>query len=370
MVTKLTPKTNSISKIQKSFVALFFLLISLYAFPQIVITESDFPTPGYAYPYSQKPAPGIEIDSYTDSGANIIWDFSAITKTEQNLIRFISPTSTEIQYICIAVFNNPLDPEHDSDVAKPGEEMSDPMGSIQVTDVFEFFQIQADAYVSTGRSANVNGIPTCVKNEPADTIFKLPLNYGDTLSSNSAFEISIPGVGYYGQTIQRFSVADAWGTVITPFGTYNSLRIKSIIEFEDSIFYDSYGFGTTIPHTETHYIWLTNDFKIPVFTVEEKGQNFGGTIAFWIDTLDHTSSNDGMMELPLSVYPVPASERLNLTLTNSSEIVLFIVDVNGKTVMQTEPFHNTISIDISGLPAGVYLICDQTKSIHYKFLKN
>jgi hypothetical protein len=373
MYTKPKPKLNAGSKIQKKTIVFYcILLLSLLSHGQLTLTSNDFPVPGSEYPYSRKPAPGVEIDSYTNSGADITWDFSTILKTEQTVVRFISPTSTEIQYLCIAVFNNPTDPEHDSDVAKPGEGMSDPMGTIQVTDVFDFYQLTSDAYVCTGRSANVNGLPACIKNNPADTIFSLPFHYGDTVTSYSAFEIEIPGVGYYGQTLHRFSVADAWGTVTTPFGTFNSLRIKSTIEFEDSIFYESYGFGTTFPHTETHYVWLTNDHKIPIFSVEEKGQNFGGTIAFWIDTLDHTSVEFSASESGLNLYPVPATDFLTVELPSETlnSGLFFIMDCSGRVVQQVRLCKKVSYVSVSDLAPGIYLFSNEQKTIQKKFLKN
>jgi len=340
------------------------LFFSLQTSSQITITEDDMPGPGVEVPVSSKPEPGIEITGHSAAGEDIEWDFSMITKLEQNLVRYISPTSAEIQYICIAIFNNPMDPEHNSTVAKPGEGGGDPMGNIQITDVFEFYKLTEEIYSMTGRSSNVNGLPTCVRNNPVDTIYRLPLQYSDTIVSNSAFEINLPGVGYYGQTLERISVVDAWGTVHTPLGSFNTLRVKSTLHFIDTIYYDSYGFGAQFPHTETHYTWLSNDLQHPVFVVEEKGPNFGGTIAFWADTLDYTSFNEHHLSNAISVYPNPVEDEFVVMISEDIPLPVHIVisDFFGRKIKVIEITSHIQTIDSNFLkPGSVYYL--QSKEI-------
>jgi len=372
MHAKHKPNLNAVSKIQKRILLNLFLFLPFLSHGQITLTSSDFPTPGVEYPYSRKSSPGAEIDFYTNNGSDIVWDFSSITKTEQSIVRFLSPTSSEIQYLCIAIFNNPMDPEHDSNVARPGEGMTDPTGNMQITNAFDFYQLSADAYVNTGRSANVNSLPTCIKTNPLDTIFKLPFHFEDTITSYSASNIQIPGIGYYGQTLHRHSVADAWGTVITPYGSFSALRIMSTLEYTDSIYYESYNFGMKIPHTETHYLWLTNDHTIPVFSVEEKGQNFGGTIAFWIDTLDHTSLDLYSENYDFIVFPSPATNYINVV-NNSNNISnqeYIIYDITGHEITRFLSESASITFSIKNLVPGIYFITNGNKTLFKKLIKN
>lgn len=347
------------SKLQKfALLITLLLIITLSGNAQISITSADMPEPGQSMPISRKAPLGDAIIGYELPGENIQWDFSSITKTEQQVVEYISPTSTDIQYICIAIFNNPLDADHNSTVAKPGEGMSDPMGSIQVTDVFDFFKNDSSLFTNVGRSSNVNTVPTCIRNIPVDTLYVFPLEFGTTFTSNSAFEIDIPTIGYYGQTLNRSSVADAWGTITTPYGTFEALRIVSTLEFVDTIYYESMGFGAKFPHTETHYTWLSNDMKFPVFSIEDKGQNFGGTIAFWPDTLDETGIIQHTEANEFTCVPNPADDYLNITLsgTFSFPYMIDIYNITGVKIDQIELHNPSITISTANYTPGVYFL--------------
>jgi hypothetical protein len=342
----------------KTFIFFAIFLLSVLSHAQITITSAHMPSPGEQAPVSMRTTPGSAITGHTLNGAGVTWDFSNITKQEQQIRSYISPTSSSIQFLCIAIFNNPLDPAHNATVARAGESMSPPMGTIQITDVYEFFQNNSQSYNLVGRSSSLNGTPTCVRNVPVDTIYKFPLEYGNSHTSFSAFDINIPTIGYYGQTQTRYSIADGWGTIITPFGTFDALRIKSVLDIVDTLYYDSMGFGFKFPHTETHYTWLTNDHKIPVFAVEEKGQNFGGTIAYWIDTLNNTGINNLSATFPFEAFPNPASQSITVNI-NDPELYgkkIILIDLNGKEYLNIVMTRSATEISLTGIPAGVYLL--------------
>jgi len=368
--------TNFEKKIMKAYsyhslcaVIAFSLIFGMQSFAQTTITSAHMPQPGSEMPISRNLAPGTQINGHTLSGANVSWNFSGISKTDQEIVSYISPTSTDIQYICIAIFNNPLDPEHNSTVARRGEGGGDPMGNIQVTDVFEFFKLNSSMFSMTGRSSNVNGTPTCVRNVPVDTIYKFPLEYGDTIISYSEYNINVPTVGYYGQTLLRHSVADAWGSVTTPFGTFEALRIKSTLQFTDSIFYESMGFGMKFPHTETHYTWLSTDYRFPVFVVEEKGVNFGGTIAFWADSLDQTGIHYQTQNNLFQVFPNPANDYVCVSFSEKNNINEIIVyDYNGREVLKSASESNNTCFSVAHIPPGLYVVTTNKKESFVKLL--
>jgi hypothetical protein len=347
----------------------FTLIFCMQSYAQITITSTNMPQPGDEMPMSRKLAAETEINGHTIAGTDVSWNFSGITKTDQQVVSYISPTSNDIQYICIAIFNNPLDPEHNSTMARRGEGGGDPMGNIQVTDVFEFFKLNSSVFSLTGRSSNVNGVPTCVRNIPVDTIYTFPLEYGDTIISSSAYNINVPTIGYYGQTLHRHSVADAWGSVTTPFGTFEALRIKSTLQFTDSIYYESMGFGMMFPHTETHYTWLSTDYRFPVFVVEEKGVNFGGTIAFWADSLDQTNISNHIADTYLQVFPNPASDFVFVSFPENQTVEeIIIYDFSGREILRSipEPTNGYVSLD--GIPAGLYILTTNKKELFVKLL--
>lgn len=73
----------------------------------------------------------------------------------------------------------------------------------------------------------------------------------------------------------------------------------------------------------------------------------------------------------LSIFPVPATDRIQITIKNSDIIEgITVFDVNGRQTLI--PFTASESIDISSLPKGVYFIQVSTKKqrYHAKFLKD
>jgi gliding motility-associated-like protein len=80
------------------------------------------------------------------------------------------------------------------------------------------------------------------------------------------------------------------GTLLTPFGTFNALRIKSTLQISDSIYLDTLGFGITIPRqTIVEYKWLGAGKKIPLLEVDVTnallGNGFTVDRVNWQDTL-------------------------------------------------------------------------------------
>jgi hypothetical protein len=349
---------NTDSKIQKTFffMVLWFTFISVQS--QVVITADDMPDPGDKMVFGIMPQPGNAVQGYTNAGTGITWNFLSVTPAIQDTNSYISPTSSEIQFICIAIFNNPFDSLHDATAAKQGQSIQVPMGVIQLSNVFEFFRKTSNAFTFVGRSASINGVPTCIRNIPVDRIFKFPFGFGDTLQSNSAYSIQIPGMGYYGQTLNRQSHADAWGTVITPSGSFNALRIKSILNFTDSVYYESMGIGYNVPHTETHYTWLSNDLKFPVFVIEEKGVNFGGTIAIWADTAAFSNISELRSPANISVFPNPAKSFITVHLNemhlSGEELVL--TDLTGKILIREKIRSPIQQLQLKDVLPGIYIL--------------
>lgn len=347
------------SKIQKTVLTVIMILISIpEIYSQVTITSAQMPDPGDQMVFGIRPEPGGAVSGYTTSGTGIMWNFSTITAASTDTNRFISSTSGEIPFICIAIFNNPLDSMYNATAAKVGLPLQIPMGLIPITDLYDFFRKTNYSYSQVGRSASVNGIPSCIKNNPPDRVYKFPFSFGDTLNSVSNFEIVLPGVGYYRQTKIRNSQADAWGTVVTPSGTFNALRIKSILEITDTVYSENFGVGVKIPHTETHYTWLSNTLKFPVFVIEEKGPNFGGTVALWADTVSNTNITTVDYSENVLVFPNPAGEFVNIYFSGSNceDQEFSLYDIHGKECIRETIHCGRSQISLQGIPAGVYVL--------------
>ena len=77
------------------------------------------------------------------------------------------------------------------------------------------------------------------------------------------------------------------------------------------------------------------------------------------------------MELPLSLWPNPVQNSLNIRSENSKIECLEIIDVNGRIVMQKQVVDSQAPINVSTLPAGLYFlraVCDDATHIE-RFVK-
>lgn len=64
----------------------------------------------------------------------------------------------------------------------------------------------------------------------------------------------------------------------------------------------------------------------------------------------------------LTLYPNPAQESLSLSGDLLGQPVqVTVLDVNGKTVLQRDNYHSGARLDVSGLPAGMYLLQARTQ---------
>ncbi|MEY3398865.1 MAG: hypothetical protein RL220_1459 [Bacteroidota bacterium] len=202
-----------------------------------------------------------------ETGANYTWSYG---ENELTLL------GTEISFNCINVsetpivyqflFNNPWDPEHNSDFGY-GIESFDVFG-FTFEDVYQYIQNTDDRYAMVGIGATINSIPLPSQADPVDVIYELPLQFGDNSESDSEIFFEIPELATYQLVQNRVNDVDGWGT-LNLFGTdYDVLRVKSVINATDSIYINTLGFGQSIDRPESvEYKWLSQEFKFPVLQI-------------------------------------------------------------------------------------------------------
>jgi len=340
------------------FTTLLMIVILLKSNSQISILSTDMPSPGVSYLVNNKVFSFQTFPDFESGGANKVWNFSGIIQDEQVIQSYILPTSSEIQFPCRLTYNNPLDPSYMAGVAVLSNDAIDPTGSIPVQDVYDFYKTSSNSFNLVGRSASIDGIPICVKQTPTDTLYKFPLTFGMTYNSTTSSEVSLPGFGYYGQTLDRNSVVDAWGTLTLDLGVFDCIRVKSTLNIVDTMYSDSNGFGIKIPRVETHYTWLSKSYNTPLLIVKERGPMFGGTTAYWMAGVNNNIDQHSSIIKNIEVYPNPANEYIVVNLGENIffEDIILIYDLNGKLIRQTIVNGNQKTINISDLANGQYIL--------------
>lgn len=339
---------------KKSLILAFAALSSSYAVAQITINNNDMPVVNDTIRISTT-ADQWGIDP-TLTGANYNWDFSFLTPVSQTIDTFVAVTTTPFAYQFY--FNNQfIYPDHKASYAKKGTDLS-LFGFLTISNVYDFYKNDATGYRNVGYGANINGLPASVRNIPTDTIYEFPLNYGDNYSSHSTSSISIPNMFYYGTSkVMSNATVDGWGSITTPYGTFNCLRVAMTIDIHDSLYLDTLGFGFGIDRpTEIQYHWLAAGMKEPILQINT---SFAGVITT-IRYRDFPVLNIGVeenKELAIRMYPNPTSEMVLIeTLQENGSVEVY--DLSGKLVLNhpVKASTGTFVLNCSSLSNGTYFV--------------
>jgi len=340
----------------KKFLLYLYLILMVVsaAHAQITITAADMPNTGDTLRMSQATPASVLGKNFAATGANHTWDFSTLMPASQYLDTFVSVMSTPILYYPTFLAT--------ASIALKGESFS--MSTFSLTNVYDFFKETTSAFTQVGFAAQFSGIPLPTLYSSPDYWYRFPLNFQDKDSCQFGYTVAIPTLFSLSNQSKRVNMVDGWGTLITPFGTFQTLRIMSVITSRDSLQSDSLPFP--IPPTTTvttEYKWLANGHRAPLLTVTNRGgMNPISTVAYRDHFLNLASvQNPEAVTTALSIHPNPTSGKIRISHTegqNGTGGMYRIADLAGKTVMQGAYSFagNSYHLDISSLPSGIYVL--------------
>lgn len=311
---------------------LYILVLSFFQISkaQITITDVDMPVVNDVITYSL--TNDIQGQDPALTGTNYTWDYSLLLSTSQRSDTFVTVTSTPLAYQFY--FNNGiLYSTWKANYALKGIDIGIPQ--VPITDVYNFHKNSSSEYSNVGFGSNINGVPSSTRNIPVDVEYVFPMNYSNTNVSNSEFGVSVPTFGFYGQSLLRTDTVDGWGTLTTPYGTFNCLRVKSILSKIDTTYIDFVGFGTTVARPEEiEYKWLTTGMSTPVLKIITTGGNI--TTIEYQDSLSTVGVEDLKQINSINFFPNPTKDYISISFNSlkSSSFMVEIKDINGKIIAQ------------------------------------
>ncbi len=327
-------------------------------FSQITITNNDMPAAGDSVHVSY--AANVGTVDHMLTGPNYLWDFSSLVPNLQREFRYLTPTALPFNFLSTISFLNPS-PD------------SLPLIGNLPSNFTDYFKNGSSGFRRNGLSFDYTPLTTFsipVIFTSSDYVFRFPLNYGDLDTSDGAYAINFPPLPYIGQTIHRESNVDGWGTLITPFGTFNTLRVVSYVSTIDTIALDSLT-GFSIPRPlEIQYKWMAAGMKIPVLEIDAQfiANNEVISNVIYQDSLRVTLPQVGFNEtiksvFELSVYPNPATQTcfVNYHSSNRAPVSIMLLDLAGREVKNfgtgsTLPGTHIKELDLNGIAVGTYLI--------------
>lgn len=346
---------------KKLLLPVFCLSLNLVQ-AQVTITADDMPQAGEIYLSVQAFETDFGDPGLT-SGEAVFWDFSGLTADVDLLLPYV-PVS-EVPFAFQLIFNNPDNPSY-ANLAMPVSDFGVGV-EVPVTDGHQFYLVNDSGFYDCGVAGNLEGFPVFGNRNPTDRLFTLPLEYGMSQDSSYSFmQIIIPELGYGNMQLWRENSVDAWGTVVTPEGEFEALRVRSVVNRTDTIVAEMFGINQVIVHPETvEYRWMAPGQGIPVLQI-----NFSEGIVTQVqyrsdDTTIGIADNKILQEV--KAYPNPASDYVKLNIP-AEEVIndLFLTNLTGQ-VIHPEFIRNgnEVTVQLNAVQAGIYrlvMVSNSSKS--------
>ncbi|MGZ3883538.1 MAG: hypothetical protein ACXVPD_04935, partial [Bacteroidia bacterium] len=239
---------------------------------QITITSTNMPVSGDTARVSLASLTSLMAASntnYTVSGANMSWVFDSLKPTNQAIRNFEPASATPYFFY----FFPPKYGEKTAD-SVPGLPAI-PLGTISLTikDLYSFYRKNSiTSFNAEGLGMVLSGLPVGATYSDEDELYMFPLNYGNR--DSTTFKLATPSTSLiplvYKKNGYRITQVDGWGTVKTPFGSANCIRVVTTQYSTDSLNisslpapFNKFGF----PDYVRSYQWLTLSEKIPFLEV-------------------------------------------------------------------------------------------------------
>jgi hypothetical protein len=316
-------------KIYYIVVAICLANLSLAAQP-VITYSGNAPQIGENYHYAG------DLASYDPgpSGANQTWDFSNITSAFTSSPRAVSPGSTPYT----------------------GEftEATIAFAQTEANDSYIFSQVTTSEFLNVGIGNHPEGgSELIIHYTDAVKLLKYPFSFSESYTDNYYASYSMVEGMTTHERGTAIVTADAWGSVTTPTGTYNTLRIKRERTFTDSVWVSGVFISATT-RTQTDYEWYTSTSHTPVVTISVTGD--GTTATYRTDYISGVEKQQ-LPSVQVSIFPNPASEYLTIRAEKKIKNIR-LLSANGRQLNEiflTTPNYQQ-TVEFSMYPKGVYFI--------------
>ena len=350
-----------------------------------VIDRSDMPAPttfvdslrlSVASPVLPASAPPL-----SRRGTNQTWNYAGLVPISQRVESYLPVATVTATSLFYAFTFGALGGVNRATVAAP-QALPLPAG-LPLSDTYQFFATSAaTAAVQDFRSVGFGGslggtaVPvTYASQAQQDVIYRFPLSFASQADSSNSFfatPAAVATLGYISQKRKRVNRPDASGTLVTPFGSFATVRVVSKLIDHDSVALGGTpGQGFDVPVTR-EYKWLAKGIHVPVLTITTRVVAGQETIT-GVEYRDsyrrivRLGTRDAATAAGLTAYPNPSAVSSPLTLTvptGSGPFTVSATDAVGKLLFRRSFGGGTGSVAIAaeafGRFRGVALLTVQT----------
>ncbi|MCC5924016.1 MAG: T9SS type A sorting domain-containing protein [Crocinitomicaceae bacterium] len=338
--------------------------VSTFLFGQISIDQQDFMTAGDTVRISFTEDPSIDFAS---SGPNMTWNFSNLIASSQQLV---SPQAVAVGGLFVEIVfnsNNKWKSDYFIDFLDLPLDQVGGFLPINIENVYQFHALSPDSNFITGLSILAEGNNIPFRSDTIEVTYPLPLTFGDSYTSRGYTKADFNPFfdGVFIQYRERNTVVDGHGTLITPFNTFDAIRMHHVIDEVDSFYFDL-GFGATwFPLTVPRrhfYEWWAKGEKLPVFsisTVELNGSETITSISYRDLYLGLDASTEEAQLGQTSCFPNPTNGNLVINTPFPMQLCK-VINSSGKVCRTIEvDLKTSINLDLNDLSTGVYIISIQ-----------
>lgn len=347
----------------KKFLLLSFLSVNTLNFAQITLNPSDFANGGDTVRMSQANDDGYD---FLSTGASYVWDFSTLVPVSQSLKDYRSMAGAPAFLNFIFGSFAPLKYQASyfiESTAIPIDQLTSFL-PVTIEDLFQFSRISADSVTSIGYSMLVDGQNVPFKSDTIEKRYDFPVEFGNSHFSRGYTFVDFNPIldAKWKQNRTRTTEVDGYGVLTTPFGIFNTLRIKHDITEVDSLYAVWPFVGGSwirIPVPASHeYEWWANGQKDPVLkiTTTEIGGNETITAIEYRDIYRGMDAGLAEMNIEFNVYPNPVQKELNVSTRENMESIR-VLDMQGAIILEKIVNNESKAmIDVDQLAKGSYQI--------------
>jgi Secretion system C-terminal sorting domain len=339
------------SKIMKQKALTMLLLSSSFLIQaQISLNTANAPAPGHAHQYRSLDSLYAARLNVGVAGASRTWDFSAAVVNatilpywqiwrQPNASRFASRfAGTTVTGLAI--------------------EMGDTTVTCYKNDATGFYNLgDADDSIT-------------VRFTPSLRLMKYPFTYNTTFTDSTKLIISQLGNPVLDTLpFTQTTLVDAYGTVRTPIGNFDALRVKESATFTIELF------GLPAQFNTVSYRWVTAQHSAGIFSQTRQVLSFFGQTdtsysgEFIMRQTVGTEETTSEMTPSLKTYPNPTIDKVQLDfeLEKTEKVAVILYNLAGQTitVVPSKSYNagkNTLEVDLQSLPKGTYLILMHSES--------
>jgi hypothetical protein len=201
--------------------------------------------------------------------------------------------------------------------------------------------------------------PTNVILDAYWNVFPL-LAYGDSLVNFARIHIPVSNDTTRVYHIISKSVADGWGTIITPDTTVQVIRIITTEKVYDTLYVNDVITDVHVYLDNYYYRWYAKKTGFPILEInkgfQKQQQPFFQQVRYSTHRYSPTGINENNLSKDIHIFPNPFSSVVTLRLDDGRTLLSFAIynSIGRKVITNENVSENKIIINGEMMPAGIY----------------